>query len=258
MVTIHDLAFLHDPSHFTRRGLRFFERALRIVRDEADLILCSTNTVVEDCADNGFDRGRLRLVPLGVDPSEADPSEVARVRSRYGLDDPYVMWAGTIEPRKNLPNLLAAFGRVDTDRMLVLAGPRGWNLELGDVVDGSRSRVVTLGFVPRDDLPGLYAGADAFCFPSLREGFGLPVLEAMAQGTPVVTSAGTATEEVAGDAAVLVDPHDPDSIAQGLSRVLDDDSVAERLAVAGKARAAQFSWDRTAELVIQAYEELAA
>lgn len=258
VVSIHDLAFVHDPSHFTARGLSFFRGALEVARREADLVLCSTRTVMEDCEANGFDPSRLRLVPLGVDAEPVDAEHVREVRARHGVDDPYVMWAGTVEPRKNLENLVTAFDRLDTDRALVLAGPRGWNEDLDRIIGRIRPRVHALGFVPRGDLAALYAGADAFCFPSLREGFGLPVLEAMAQGTPVVTSSGTATEEVAGDAAVLVDPTDPESIANGLRTVLNDAHLRARLAAAGPARAAEFTWERTADLVIGCYEEVAA
>ena len=121
----------------------------------------------------------------------------------------------------------------------------------------SQDRTRPLGFVPRDELDALYAGAAAFLYPSLAEGFGLPVLEAMAHGTPVVTSAGTATEEVAGDAALLVDPLDVDAIAGALERVLDDDQLAMTLRAAARERVTRFSWRRSAELVAAVYVEAA-
>jgi glycosyltransferase involved in cell wall biosynthesis len=257
VVTMHDLAWVHEPAHFTARGVRFFERGLELALADADLVLCSSQATLRDCEAVGFARDRLRLVPLGVQVRSVSDADVRRARRRYGLERPYALWTGTVEPRKNLAGLLRAFDSVDADADLVLAGPRGWNEDLEALVAGAE-RVRTLGFVPGDHLGALYAGARLFCFPSLLEGFGFPVLEAMAHGTPVVTSRGTSTEELAGDAAVLVDPRDPASIAAGLQRVLADDDLARRLAKAGRARAATFSWERCAQFVRRAYEEAVA
>jgi glycosyltransferase involved in cell wall biosynthesis len=246
--TIHDLSYVVYPEHFSRPGLRFFRRALRLAQKHADLVLCSSKATLEHCAAFGFDRSRLRHVPLGVRVKRASEADVARVRDLYSLRRPYVLWAGTIEPRKNLPGLLHAFALVEADVELVLVGPKGWNEQLRP-----QPRVRMLGFVPGADLAGLYAGAAVFCFPSLLEGFGFPVLEAMAQDTPVVTSLGTSTEELAGDAGVLVDPHDPHSIADGIHRALDD---AGELARAGRERIARYTWTRTADLVVAAYDDV--
>lgn len=257
LVTVHDLAFVKDPSHFTARGLRFFHRGLDLARTQADLVLCSSRSTAEDCIQAGFAPSKLRHVPLGVDAVPADPSSVHRVRNNYGLDRPYVLWTGTIEPRKNLPRLVEAFRSFDADVDLVLVGPRGWKEDLEVLLAGIEQRVRVLGFVPQGDLAGLYAGASVFCLPSLLEGFGFPVLEAMAQGTPVVTSRGTSTEELAGDAGVLIDPLDSGDIARGLQSVLADPTRAHELGVAGRSRAAGYTWARTATLVAGAYAELA-
>jgi glycosyltransferase involved in cell wall biosynthesis len=251
VTTIHDLSFLVYPEHFSRAGRRFFGQALRRSRERADLVLCSSRATLEHCAEAGFERSRLRHVPLGVRAPLVLEGDVDEVRGRHGLEGPYVLWTGTIEPRKNLPGLLDAWGRIRTEAELVLVGPRGWNEDVE-----SRPGVRTLGFVPWDDLGPLYAGAEAFVFPSLMEGFGLPVLEAMAQGTPVVTSRGTSTEELADDAGVLVDPGNPADIARGLERVLTEPALARELREAGPLRAAEYTWARTADLVIAAYLEV--
>lgn len=257
VVSLHDLAFLHEPGHFTPRGLRFFGRALAIARDEADLVLCPSRATITDCEDAGFEPARLRLVPLGVRAAPAGAAAVERVRRAYGLER-YVLSVGTLEPRKNLPRLVEAFRRQRRPHLqLAVVGPRGWNESLALHLDGVADLVRPLGFVPPDDLAALYAGAEVFCFPSLREGFGLPVLEAMAQGTPVVTSAGTSTEELATGAGLVVDPRDADAIAGAICSVLDDPALADRLAVAGRARAASYPWARTADLVAAAYREAA-
>lgn len=257
VVTIHDLAFLNDPSHFTRRGLSFFRRGLELARRDADLVLCPSEATMRDCLRNGFSENRVRLVPMGIDMQPASRADVERARERYGLHRPYVMWTGTIEPRKNLPRLLRAFDLIDVDHDLVLVGPRGWNEDLEALLEGTKEHVKTLGFVPHEDLAPLYAGADVFCFPSLFEGFGLPVLEAMSQGTPVVTSRGTSTEELGRDAAILVDPTSDEEIAEGILQVLKDEVTQAQLAEAGRRRAARYSWTATAHLLVQRYREVA-
>jgi glycosyltransferase involved in cell wall biosynthesis len=259
VLTVHDLAYLHDPDAFTARGLRFFHAALDLALEQADLVLCSSEATAADCRAAGFDERRLRVVPLGVRCAIVSGSALVEVRARYGLERPFVLWAGTVEPRKNLPVVVEAFrllGRADLD--LVLAGPAGWNVDLDRVVRPIASQVRVPGFLPRARLDALYAAAEVFCFPSLREGFGLPVAEAMAQGTPVVTSAGTATEEVAGDAALLVDPHDPHAVADALAAALDDRALRTRLRRAGRARAAELSWANSAQHTFKAYAEVSA
>ena len=249
VVTVHDLAFLHDPSQFTKRGNSIFRRSLEQIRRRADLILCSSQVTMGDCVAAGLPTERLRLVPLGVDVAKVDSAESARVTALYGLPPRYLLFVGTVEPRKNLRGLVAAVARLDDPLPLVVAGAEGW----GDVDIEPGGDVRFIGFVPAQDLAGLYAGADVFCYPSEREGYGLPVLEAMAQGTPVVTSRGTATEEAAGGAAVLVDPLDPDDIARGIAEAA---VRREALSAEGMARADRATWRETARLTAAAYREL--
>jgi glycosyltransferase involved in cell wall biosynthesis len=259
VVTIHDLAFVHDPSHFTRHGLRFFHRGLDLARRDADLVTVPSDETRRDCLAHGFADERVRVVPWATDAEAVDDDEVARVRSTYGLDRPFVLWVGTIEPRKNLPTLLAAFDTLDRpDIDLVLVGPDGWNEELSRLQAGRSHPARALGFVPRADLHALYAAAAVFCYPSRREGFGLPVLEAMAQGTAVVTSAGTSTAEVAGDAGLLVEPTDRSSLADALARLLDDPAEAAQLGRAGQVRAAGYRWPTVAEQLTGLYREVSA
>lgn len=250
VVTLHDLAFLHDPSHFTKHGVRVFRDSLRRIIQHADLVLCSSQATMDDAVVAGIGADRLRLVSLGVEVEHAPPDEVTRVRGRYSLPERYLLFVGTVEPRKNLRGLASAVARLDESLPLVVAGADGW----GDVAIDANIDLRFLGFVPNDDLRPLYAGAHVFCYPSEREGYGLPVLEAMAQGTPVVTSSGTATEETAGGAAVLVDPRDVDDIARGIVE------AAERraeLSAKGSARAHKHTWRQTAALTAQAYRDVA-
>jgi glycosyltransferase involved in cell wall biosynthesis len=261
VVTIHDLAFLADPSQPTRHGLRFFRRGTELARRHARLVLVPSEATADECRQAGFDPERLRVVPWGVDPVPVDDAQVAAARARHGLDRPYVLFVGTVEPRKNLAGVVAAMATLaGRDVDLALVGPAGWNEDLDAHLARLRSTGIAvhrLGFLPPGDLPALYAGCAAFCFPSLREGFGLPVLEAMAQGAPVVTSAGTATAEVAGDDALVVDPRDHEAIGAALARLLDDPALAADLGRRGRVRAATYTWDRCAELTAAAYAEVA-
>jgi glycosyltransferase involved in cell wall biosynthesis len=258
--TVHDLAYLDYPEMFSRAGLRFFRRALELTLADARLVLCSSLATLARCRAAGFDEARLRHVPLGVRVDPASEERVRAVRTRFGLDGDYVLWTGTVEPRKNLPGLLRAFALVEPAVDLALVGPSGWNEDLERVLDSLpatvRARVHRLGWVVRDDLAALYAGASVFCFPSLLEGFGFPVVEAMAHGTPVVTSTGTSTEELVEDGAGLaVAPTDTDAIAAAISRVLKDETLAARLAAVGAERAAEYTLERMAALVERAYAE---
>jgi glycosyltransferase involved in cell wall biosynthesis len=272
VVTMHDLAWRRDPTMFTPNGVRFFEAGLRCVVADADLVLCPSQATLDDCEAAGIDRRRLRHVPWGMDwgtvggaiggPAEVTDGDVARVRRAYGLEGRYVLSVGTLEPRKNLPRLLEAFTRLTggehRDVTLAVVGPSGWGNSLAERAAALGDRVRLIGFVPRADLPPLYRGAAVVCYPSLWEGYGLPVAEALAAGAPVVTSAGRATEElVAGGVGLAVDPRDPDAIAGGLASVLDDDDLADRLRRAGRKRAAETTWATTASLTIAAYEDVA-
>ena len=195
---------------------------------------------------------------------------VAAARARYGLPDRYLLFVGTIEPRKNLGRILTAFERLHATGLtdaLVIVGKRGWLYDdFFARLEGSPAKqaVIFPGFVPDADLPAVYAGAQALAFPSEFEGFGLPVLEAMACGTPVVCSNTSSLPEVAGDpsagsgqaAALLVDPLDVDALTDALRRVLSDPALATELRGRGLAQAARFSWARAAEETLAVYRRV--
>ncbi len=254
VVTVHDVAFLHDPSHFTRRGNAFFRRALERVRSRADAVVVPSATTAEECVAAGVAADRITIVPHGVKVGQPTVDDVTAWRRRAGLHREYVLWCGTIEPRKNLAGLLDAFARAVADGAdldLALVGPQGWG-RMPDLPTGlDPSRVHVLGRLDRADLDAAYRGARAFCFPSFREGFGMPVLEAMAHGTPVVTSAGTACAEVAGGAALLVDPTDSGAIADALREA--SGPAHDELSRASAARAASATWSAAASQTVAVY-----
>jgi glycosyltransferase involved in cell wall biosynthesis len=183
---------------------------------------------------------------------------VAALRRRLGLDGPYLLGLGTVEPRKDLPTLVRAYASLagELPHRLVLAGLAGWGqgaLAAAVADSGVADRVLLCGYLPEADKAALFTGADVFAYPSRYEGFGLPVLEAMACGTPVVTTTGGSLPEVAGDAALLVEPGDPDALAAALAKLAGDPSARQAAATRGRARAAEFTWDGCAAETVAAY-----
>ena len=259
-VTVHDLAFLRSPEHFTRRGNAYFRRCLARTIAHADAVIAPSRATADDCVDAGIAAERIEVIPHGVRPRTVSSAHVESFRQTYGLTRPYLLWTGTREPRKNLRGLLAAFELAAPhlpDLDLVLVGPAGWGEDSNQqpVPEALRARVHVLGRLSDDDLAGAYRGARAFAFPSHWEGFGLPVLEAMAYGAPVVTSRGTCMEEVVGDAGLLADPSSPEDIAAQL--VLAAGSAHDELVEAGRVQAARFTWEASAASHLALYEEIA-
>ncbi len=258
VVTIHDVAFLRDPGHFTPRGNAFFRRALQLARDEAEIVVVPSAVTATDCVSQGIDEARIRVIHHGVRAPVVSALESQQFRDTHGLHRPYVMWCGTLEPRKNLSTLLDAYGALldeAPDLDLVLVGPAGWGGSADEVESRVRrlpaGRAHLLGRLDLPDLHRAYAGARAFCFPSTWEGFGMPALEAMAHGVPVVTSAGTSMAEISPEGAILVDPASADEIAAGLTAAAG--SRHDELAAAAANNAARFTWERSARLHVEAY-----
>lgn len=261
VVTVHDVAFLRSPEHFTRRGNAYFATALERTRREADAVVVPSTATADDCVAAGLDAGRIRVIPHGVRARAVTGAEVAALRAAHGLEREYVLWTGTREPRKNLPVLLRAFAllaKVRPDLDLVLVGPAGWgdDAEERTLTAELSGRVHVLGRLPDEELAAAYAGARVFAFPSIWEGFGLPVLEAMAHGTPVVTSADTCMAEITGsDAGLLVPATDASALAEALEAAAG--SEHDRLAAAGIERARDYTWKASAAAHAAIYASLA-
>lgn len=267
VVTVHDLLWRDYPDAFPPRGVRFHERSLERI-GEADLVIVPSRATADALKMLDSPPERVRVVPMATDLRAPAPEERDRVLDRLEVDRPYVLWVGTMEPRKNPEGVVRGFVQAieakvprHADLNLYLVGPPGW--WRGDVAEmlqdkGMADRVRRLGWQPKASLAALYAGAEAFVFPSLAEGFGLPVIEAMGCGAPVVTSNRTSLPEVAGSAALLCDPDDDSSIGDALATLLRDRELAEDLRRLGLRRAEEYTWDRTARETVACYDEIAA
>jgi len=261
VVTIHDTIALRFPELF-RSWHRHYSRVVlpRLARSAAAVITVSQAARADLVEQLGVAPERIVVVPNGVDarfvPLAADSDEARAVAARYRLPPHFVLAVGAIEPRKNLPRILDAVrqlrGRGATAGItLVHAGPEGWLAE-----DVQRDAARFLGYVPTADLRVLYGLARALVYPSLWEGFGLPVLEAMACGCPVVTSTVSALPEVAGGAALLVEPTATEELAAAIERVWTDEGLRRDLAARGRTRARAFTWERTARETVAVYERV--
>jgi glycosyltransferase involved in cell wall biosynthesis len=256
VVTIHDLGYLYHPASYLLRHRLYLRLSTAwSARAATHLITVSAVTKADLVREHGVRPDKVTVVYSGVDTRfqpQVDQVVLTEVRQRYGIPGPYVLYVGTLQPRKNLVRLVEAFSQVaqeDETLRLVLAGRKGWLYD--DIFAtvarlGLTDRVVFTGYVPDDDVPALMAGARLFVLPSLYEGFGVPVVEAMACGVPVVCANIASLPEVAGDAALLVDPTDVDALAAAIRRALTDDDLRRELIARGLRQAARFSWDRCA------------
>lgn len=254
VVTIHDGAVLSHPEWFKRSFVLRRRFLLPLLLQRVCKIITVSQFSKEHIRSHArVDDSKIEVVYNGVDHSRFYPKsseEVEKVRDRLEISERYVLGLGSLDPRKNFHRLLRAWERAEgflsEKCVLVIAGGSGRNFR--NVSLKARSdRVKLLGYVADRYLPALYSGADAFVYPSVFEGFGLPVLEAMACGTPVITSNVTSLPEVAGEAAVLVDPFDVEAMAEAIVRVVEDNILHDQLRQKGLERARQFTWERAAE-----------
>ncbi len=266
VVTIHDLAFLRFPELADDSIYRHHKKWLLPTVKQADRIIVDSMATKSDvCELLNVKEGKIRVIYLAADddfrPLRGQALE--KVRERYNLPQRFILYLGTLEPRKNLPSLIKAFAKVKKvigfPEKLVLAGGKGWKCEqifqtVGEL--GLEEEVIFPGYIYQEDLPALYNLATVFCFPSLYEGFGLPVLEAMQCGVPVVCSSGSSLPEIAGNAALMVDPYSEEDLAEKLGRVLEDEELRVRMSKLGLERVKQFSWDKTAYETLNVYRSL--
>ena len=264
VVTVHDLGYLDYPDAHTWAQRAYLTWSTRWSTWAATRVIAiSRTTATELHARLGVPADKLTVVYEAAAPLPTPSAvDIQATRARYGLARPYALYVGTIQPRKNIARLLAAHAALtrtgDPGFDLALVGAPGWRSDALIAQAAAQDRVHLLGYTPDADLPALLAGATCFVFPSLYEGFGLPVLEAQSLGVPVMTSHNSALPEIAGDAALLVDPTDVDAIARAMLQVSADDALRRRLIAAGYANVQRFSWTKAAAETLAVLEAAAA
>lgn len=263
VVTVHDLAFEHFPELFPRRWRWLYRAGLKATVNRADAIITPSQATADDLLSRtSTDPAKVHVIPLAASlpTNDADPLSLLR---RRGIEPPYILFVGTLEPRKNLVLLVRAYRdaiATGLPHSLVLAGPMGWHSEglEAELAKAGPGTIVRTGPLAGDELDAMYRGAAAFAYPSLFEGFGLPVVEAMARGVPTIASDGSSIPEVAGAAAYLVDPRSQKELAVAIERVLVDQALAADMRRDGPKQAATFSWDETARSTIAVYRKIAS
>ncbi|NDJ86165.1 MAG: glycosyltransferase family 4 protein [Chloroflexi bacterium] len=264
VITIHDLHFLDYPQFQTPDARRYYADQIHWAVDHADHIFAQTEGTRHDIVERlGVPEEKITVHLLGINP--AFRPTLTDILAAYDVPADYLLFVGTIEPRKNLVGLLQAYAQLYRRRPdlppLVLGGQRGWNADESlAAIDELRlqTQVVWFEDVPFDILPALYSGATLLVLPSFHEGFGLPAIEAMACGTPVIVAERGSLPEVVGDHGIYIDPEDIESIADAIQQLLDDAVLREQMRVRGLQHAATFSWYRTAEIALDVYRRVLA
>ncbi len=269
VVSVHDLSFEHLPQTFNRRSRTQLRLTVRhSVRRAARILTLSEHTRRDMIETYGTSPERITAIPLAA-PSYfgrvREERELQRVRHIYGIEGDYILCVSSIQPRKNLPRLVRAYESLRNKRgpgklpKLVLVGKCAWLYDetLRSIEEGRmKDSVILTGYVPQSDLPALYSGSICFVYPSYFEGFGLPPLEAMKCGAPVIAGNRTSLPEVVGDAGILVDPYDVNAIAAAIERLIDDPDYRQQLRVKGLARSSVFDWNETARRTLDVYEQV--
>lgn len=266
VVTVHDVIHLLFPQYLPSRfAIHYARHMIGRALERAELVMTVSNASKRDLL--GFfdvEESKIRVIPNGIDPTmtrELDPVELDRVRQRFQLQGRNALFVGNIKPHKNVERLISAFAKLReesqfADLTLIVVGDeisKYPSLRRAVERHKVRANVRFFGFVPEQTLVALYRTANVFVFPSLYEGFGLPPLEAMANGTPVVTSKISSLPEVVGDAALTVDPYNVDEIAGAMKSILSDESLRKRLTHNGRVRAEQFSWEEAVSRIHETY-----
>jgi glycosyltransferase involved in cell wall biosynthesis len=260
VVTVHDLSFYRYPEFFSPRQ-RLWHRLVNAdsLLKRAGVVIAVSRHTKDDIVETfGIDQKKIRVVTPAVSGEfrPRDEKRTSAVRRKYALPDRFILYLGTLEPRKNVEGLIRAFDLAETDIDLVIAGGRGWMYDRifrAAEQAKKRERIRFLGYVDEWDKPALYSAAEAFAYPSFYEGFGMPALEAMACGTPVIASHASSLGEVVGDAGLLINPAKPEEIAYAIDGLMSDSALRERFRAKGMERSESFSWEKGAKELESAF-----
>jgi len=261
VITVHDLSFLSFPEFFTARMRLRHKLIIKSgILKRADMIIADSFSTKDDLISLlEVPEEKIKVVHLGVEQkyfTEPGADELLAVKNKYQLPDRFILSLSTIEPRKNFAGVISAYKLSRSDAALVIAGGRGWKMPALGQLAGRHQQIKTLGYVDEKDKPALYRLASLLAYPSFYEGFGLPLLEAMASGCPVIGGANSSQPEVIGEGGLLVDPYNVTQIAEAMKAILDDEQLRQRLIKKGRERAESFGWDRTAAQTLEIFNNL--
>jgi len=263
VVTIHDAAFLRYPETIEAKNYRYLSKCIKDTVERSDAIICVSSFTARELEELlSVPAGKLKVIPSGLSPHHrrAPAADILAMRNRLHLHRPYLLSVGTLEPRKNYPFLIDAFEKLSFDGDLVIAGMKGWKTDgIFEKRNHSprREHIRLLEYVDEKDLAALYSAAELFVIPSLYEGFGFPPLEAMQCGTPVISASTGSLPEVLGDAAILVRDFDVEAWVSAIESVIGHAEKRRDLVDRGSARAAMYTWERTAQMTWDVYRSLA-
>lgn len=262
VTTIHDMTFFTHPQYHESWKVRYFKRMIPISVRRSDAILADSESTRQDILKIlKTKEEKVTTIPLAANKIPFWPLNSSKelLKKKYGIKDHFILFVGMIEPRKNVESLIKAFAQIKSKEKLVIVGKQGWMMDHLQTLIAElnlKERIIFTGYVPDEELGAFYAKASVFVYPSHYEGFGLPVLEAMQAGCPVITSNISSLPEVAGEAAILVDPNDVKSIANAINTVLADKLLQSELMDKGKVQAEKFSWEKTAKETLKVFEQV--
>ena len=265
IITVHDIIPLYFPNTYTKITVFRYKLLLsKTLKTSDKIITISYNTKQDIIKHFKIPEDKIKVIYLAANEKfkPLNKNEISKIKQKYNLNYPFILYVGTLEPRKNIPTLLKAFyklKKLGIKHKLVITGKKGWKYKhIFETIEklNLQKDVIFTGYVPDEDLPALYNAADLFVYPSLYEGFGLPPLEAMACGTPVITSNTSSLPEVVGDAGIMVNPYSVDELANKMYEVLTNDGLREELSKKGLERSKLFSWKKCAEEHLKVYEEV--
>lgn len=263
VTTIFDLSYLHYPELFDKSDLYQLKNWSKYSIKNSKHIFAISNVTKEDIIENyKVDPTKITVTYMGYNQSLFKPqaqTAIKKVKAKYKLEGDYIIYVGTLQPRKNIKRLIEAFAQINSDKKLVIVGKKGWMYDQIFVVVKKlklESKIIFTDFVPETDLPPLLSGAELYVLPSLHEGFGIPVVEAQACGTPVIVSNTSSLPEVVGDSGIKIDPNNTKDIKEGIVKVLNDPTLASSLKEKGLKNALRFSWQKCAQETLKTVESL--
>lgn len=268
LLAVHDLSFIHFSQYTHPKNLPYMVKNVPYSINKADHILTISKSSKKQIADYyKIDPEKISIVTPAVDHADYYPrskKEISAIRAKYKLPVKYILYASTLEPRKNVGGILEAYSKLDTPTKqkygLVLAGGKGWKdeaiVEAIAKLKKNGENITVTGYVPDEDLPAIYSGAELFVYPSFYEGFGIPLLEAMACGIPVISSDNSSLPEVVGDAGIYVKAEDANSLTRNISKLLADRTLADKYRKKGFEQAKKFSWEKSADELVRVFEKL--